>query len=425
MKNHKTLPLPGFLGLAILLGANAPGHAANLLAPFEIENANTLPSGVRNPRFKNLFLSIDSKFDSVGIAQPLAKTSNKLVTFGDILDSQARTSAADASSAQAIMNNAGIVASDSPGSTTGDVNVAADVKIPVLAYGVNDRLTLALAVPIYKADIQASTGFVASTKGQAFIDEAARTGTPVEAAKAAGKLNNAVNEKLTSYGYDPIQSDTVSGLGDMKLVAKYRLYSDDRNVIVLKPALTLPTGIAPNPDKAVDVPTGDGQWDTAAGLVWDYQLYSDIRVNTWGVYTAQMPDSIEKRIPERAGDAITPDKEIVSRNLGDQLGAGTGLTFGSLTRGFSLGVGYSYQYMNQDSYEGTRFAQERYRYLEDLNPAQDLHAATLMAGFATIDYFKEKSFFYPFQAFLAYSRILGGRNSNAADVFAAEMVMFF
>ena len=48
-----------------------------------------------------------------------------------------------------------------------------------------------------------------------------------------------------------------------------------------------------------------------------------------------------------------------------------------------------------------------------------------MGGFSTVEWFKQKKFFYPFQANVAYSRALAGRNVTSNDVVAAELVLFF
>ena len=52
-------------------------------------------------------------------------------------------------------------------------------------------------------------------------------------------------------------------------------------------------------------------------------------------------------------------------------------------------------------------------------------STTLMAGFSTVEWFKNKQFVYPFQANLVYTHPLKGRNASTADVFAGELVLFF
>jgi hypothetical protein len=74
---------------------------------------------------------------------------------------------------------------------------------------------------------------------------------------------------------------------------------------------------------------------------------------------------------------------------------------------------------------GKAFSAESYGYLENLTPVQALHSATLVAGFSTVDWFKEKKFFYPFQATLGYSQPVAGRNVTRNGLTTAELVLFF
>ncbi|MCC7442171.1 MAG: hypothetical protein IT285_11085, partial [Bdellovibrionales bacterium] len=196
--------------------------------------------------------------------------------------------------------------------------------------------------------------------------------------------------------------------------------------------VTAPTGTAPNVDKAVDIPTGDGQWDAGATIVGSYLfpktpgILPQVELAAFGGYNVQFADSIERRIPESADDRLSEDKEVVDRDLGDQLSAGGSVTFGNTRRGFSFGLGYTYQFMSEVAYSGSKYSVARYRYLSNFDqPEQEVHSATLMATFATIEWFKEGKFFYPFQAQLAWSRPFAGRNVGTADVVSAELVLFF
>ena len=175
------------------------------------------------------------------------------------------------------------------------------------------------------------------------------------------------------------------------------------------------------------IPTGDGQVDVGGMVIWDHQLSSDWKVMTNAGLEVQLPDSLDRRIPTTAGDPLSNDIESVSRNLGDKITLGTGLVFGNPRKGFSIGAGYTFQHMAATSFSGTRFNSTRYGLLEGLqaNQAQTMHSATLQASFATIEWFKEGKFFYPFQVHMTYSKPFAGRNVAAADLIAAEIVLFF
>ncbi|HTL11159.1 MAG TPA: hypothetical protein VL588_01645 [Bdellovibrionota bacterium] len=419
-----TLKASMALGLGVIAAAQSgPAMAANLTAPFDIENTAVLPKGVRNPRFKNIMIPLETKFNDNGVVEPLGQPLNKRVTWNDIVEAQTTTE--DKNLVAGSVSSMGMSGTDSPGSTTGQVNTAVDVKVPVLAMGVTDRLTLAVAVPVYHVDISTATGFVKSDQGQAFVNDVCSS-DPTKCNDAKRKLDDAINQKLTRLGYQPVQSRTVSNVGDIKFVGKYRLQFSDKHSIAFKPTITAPTGVAPNADQAVDVPTGDGQWDVGATVVEAYQLLPWLEVSANATYTNQLPDRIERRIPKSADDRLSSDRETLNRNLGDQYSVGWTLTFGDPHKGLSLATAYSFQYMDRVTYQGSMFSKDRYSFLEQFDqPEQWVHSATVMATFATIDWFKEGKFFYPFQAQVAYSRPFAGRNVAAADVLAAEIVLFF
>lgn len=406
--------------MLLLVGTSL--QAANITAPFEVEQSATLPKKVRNPRFRNVFIMMEDRFSDAGKVEPLAAKLNRPITFKEIINNQPDETQKNLVRGTLLAN--GISEDGIAGSTTGDVNTTVNVMLPTLAYGVNERLTMAVAVPVYKVSIRSGAGFARADDGQRFVDGAAASNT-MKANEAADKLNNAVAMKLTKLDYQPLKDEDFTAIGDVRVAGKYRVYRDGKNTFALKPVLTLPTGHAPNADKVVDIPTGDGQYDFGSSVIWDRQLLSWLRFGAMGNYTVQFPDRIDRRLPTSSTDSLSADKELVGRDSGDQMAAGASLTYGSLTRGFSLGAGYNFQFMNKASFKGEKYPVERYQLLEAQNPLQSLHSATVMAGFGTIDWFKEKKFVYPFQAFLAYSHPFKGRNVVAADVYSAELVMFF
>jgi hypothetical protein len=145
------------------------------------------------------------------------------------------------------------------------------------------------------------------------------------------------------------------------------------------------------------------------------------------MYTAQLPAYIERRLPVKFNDSLSDDKETLWRDLGDQITLGTGLQYRFPAIGVTVGGGYSFQYLTKTTYENGVLDPTGYRYrlLENEYPYQALHSMTATAGFSTVEWFRDKKFFYPFQANLAYSRPINGRNVTTNEVIAAELVLFF
>ncbi|MBI3542601.1 MAG: hypothetical protein HY075_04930, partial [Deltaproteobacteria bacterium] len=174
--------------LSLLLATTAV--AADLKAPFDFETTAVLPRGVRNPRFKDLVMYMDEKWGGSGGAELLGNKLNKAVSWRDIIDGQ------DDATLKAItegkVKQMGLDPDSPAGGTSGVVNTYVNAKVPVLAVGATEKLTLAVAVPVVTIQVNADTGFVKSDDAQRLINDIAKD-DPAKAQEAQDKLNNAVN----------------------------------------------------------------------------------------------------------------------------------------------------------------------------------------------------------------------------------------
>lgn len=416
-------PTRDVLVLAAAL-ATVSAFALDLKSPFDLETTKVLPKGVRNPRIKNVTMSVDSKYDSLGTALPLGDKLNKTVSWQDIVDAQPDQGKKD--DVTGVLAANGIPFDGSPGRTTGQVTTLANVMVPTLAVGITDRWTAAVAVPVMNIQVNADTGFIKSDDGQKFVDAACKSDV-TKCNEAKEKLNNAVNQKLSRLGYEPVSSKTVSGIGDVRLVNKYQLPLSERESLGFKQDLSLPTGKAPNADRALDVPTGEGHVNAGLTFIHDIKPfeYNEFNINTYAGYLYQFQDRIDRRLPKSADDSLSSDKETLTRKAGDVISAGTGVSYEFLSTGFTLGGGYAFQYMAPTKFDGSKYDINRYRLLDSMYPSQTIHSGVATAGFSTVHFYHQKKFVYPFQANLAYSRPFAGRNVTTNSVIAAELVLFF
>ncbi|MBY0470555.1 hypothetical protein K2X30_05250 [bacterium] len=403
--------------------ASANSFSGDISPPFDLESAETLPANVRNPRIRTIFSWVDSEFTKTGQPQLLGARLTQKVKWTDVINAQPAGLAR--AQMQGILQDAGISESGSPGNTIGTVQSYSETNVFAMAMGVSDRLSVAVAVPVVNLDVSVDTGFQRSVEGQTFVNRAAAA-NPLRGQEAAAKLNNAINEKATSNGYEPIRSTRVQSIGDIRLLGKYNLQRDESRATTAALIFALPTGVAPNPNKALDLPTGSGQVAVGAQILHDYFFNPRVKWNMFGGYNFYIPKSMEKRIPLAPGDAITPDKEKVMREAEHQMALGTSLKYTVPTLGVTVGAGYVYQYQNQVDYSGgSQFDPVRYRWLSDLVPEQELHSALATIGFSSVDWYRGGRFFYPFQANLAYNHQLSGKNVTQGDIFSAELVLFF
>lgn len=415
------------LGLAILTLGGLEALAGDLKAPFNLDSAQVLPKGVRNPRFLNVWMDVQNRWDGAGGLVPLGSKLNKAVTGDTVIAGVAREGSTKQASVSGLLRSAGLVGADVLGSTSGMVNSYADVHVPVLGMGITERWTAAVVVPILNIQVRADTGFIADAGANRFVNQASQAGSPVQAEEAKLKLESAIPNKLASLGYRPIQDETFAGIGDIQLVNKFQLVKQETQAFALKSIVTLPTGRTSDPDRVVDAPLGDGRWMVGAGGIYDrYGPGTDWRWSTWGTLTAQLPHETVKRIPASADDSLSADKESLVRTWGGLASVGSAITRSLPKAGLSVGVGYSYQVQTGSHYEGGQLGEaERYLALDQLQPIQELHSLTAVAGFSSVDWYKAGRFKIPLQANLTWSRPIAGRNVTNNDALSAELVLFF
>ncbi|MBI3556577.1 MAG: transporter, partial [Deltaproteobacteria bacterium] len=381
-----------------------------------------LPAGVRNPRIKDIVMYMDEKFGGNGGAEALGQKLNKTVSWRDVIDGG--DDATLKAMTQGKVQQLGFNLDDQAGSTTGVVNTYVNVKVPVIAAGITDKLTVALAVPIVTVQVNADTGLAKSPQADQLIASVCES-DPDKCQESSAKLNNAVNTKLQRLGYNPINSYTKTHVGDVKAVGKYQVWTGHNDGFAVKGEVTAPTGTPPNADNALDTPTGDGQTDVGAMLIYDRYLnaHHSLKSNVYGGYTVQTGDHIERRLPVSDTDSLSNDKELLARKLGDVIAAGASLSY-EFPFGLNFSAGYGFQRMAPTQYDGGKFADYRYRLLE-ANTGQVLHSATLGLGFSTVEMYKNHQFKAPFQLNMSYCKPLAGINVVKNDFMAFELVLFF
>jgi len=415
-----------FLSQSTLLAMAAlslPLWAGGLSTPFENETAAVLPKGIRSPRFKSINTWVENGFDAEGTQHELAYKLNKQILFSDTVKSAATVD--EKNQLKGTLDASSIPETASAGQVTGIVNAYVNANVPVFAVGVTDQWTLAAALPVYNVHVAVQTGFVASANTIQLMNKV-RELNPVKAFEAEQKLSNPLASKLQQLGYQDLKSEDFSAPGDAKVVSKYCFYKTELDTLTWKMEATLPTGKTAQQDKLIDFPTGDGQTDVGTGLIWDRAFSNGVTWNAFGFYNYQTPDKLDRRIPTSSGDPLSSDIENVQRKLGDQMTVGTSLQYGTSAGGFYTSLGYSYQSMAATHYSGSLFAgTERYQWLEELSPSQELTSMVAQLGYSSIAAYRAKSFAVPLQAHLGYGHPIAGKNTTAADVYMAELVMFF
>lgn len=417
---------------ALILAIYSSHSLAAGVSPFyDFASTTVLPKGIRSLSFKTIGTAPSNRLGNDGASAPLGAALTQDVTFQALIDGKPNpedrdTAFAEAQKAElkAFLENNGFSTEDLAGKTTAEINIVAAIVTPVLAYGMSNNWSLGLAVPVYQYRSSVRTGFVANKNIDKIAQILKEKGMTEELVTLEESLENPVQAKMAKNVYVPPRSMNKTMLGDIKLVSKYRFYRQELIELVAYNELTLPTGNAPDAYKALDLTSGDGQIDLNLGLISAIQVSDGFRFISQLGYIFELPDKLERRIPEDSGSRITPDMDPnTRRDIGDQAYAQFVGEYVPYT-GFALNAAYGFKYKAKDRYSGAKFAMNRYKFLET-ETRQNIHTAQAGASYSTIDLYRAKKFAVPLKAGLNYTHVLAGKNVMDASVYAFELSMFF
>ena len=406
--------------LATLVATQA--HASGLIAPISLDSAQVMPKGVRSVRLAGFTFQADDKYDGAGHIVNLANEINKPITLRQLADAQPK--GFERGQFKGGLESLDLNLDDVIGQTNGSVDTRITTTVPVIAWGVTKNLTLAVAVPVIYSNMNVAVGWTANANMQAVLDKAVAKGLGSKVISKEAMLQNVVQTKLEMLGYKPLVSETHTDLGDVNLVAKYQLLKGDQYAVALAGRLVLPTGRTADTDKVIDIAGGDGQWDAGLGLASDYFITSKLSVTGSVGYLYQIDAIKRKRIPNTWDDTLSSDiDERVNEKYGNIFGTGAGVRW-AVHPVVTLGVGYSYQSKEGDSYAGGKYEQARYDILAK-DSVQTLQAAQAQISLSTIDLFLKKKFVAPLEMSLGFTGIMSAQNVPLANITSLELVSYF
>jgi hypothetical protein len=411
MHNFRTLLRTS---LALTIGLSFTAEA--------FENTQVLPKGVRNLNLRSVNTEFDEKSGPNGTPVPLAEPLMEDLTFALIAKGEEKLRG---DQIRAFLTTEGFEESDSVGEFTADVNGRISVFAPISSYGLTDRHTVALAVPVYSASTSASVGFQPNENASAFLAALSRpeNNQTIAAREAGDKINNAVarlNDKLVDNNYKAIQDWNAQGLGDITVASKYRALSTNVLGVATTNGIVAPTGREDDPEILTDIPFGDGQWDIFSQLAFDQTIVKGLVVNQFGKYTVQLPGSKTVRALEN-DESIEVPYTSTRFKLGDKIDAGASLQW-SPAFGLVSGVGYTYFQKFGDLYKDTRAETKG---LLEKNTDQLAHNSEVQFGYSTIPHYQAGIFAVPMEVKLTFIRQMSSRNMPITDLAQFDLNLFF
>ena len=391
-------------------------------AAFGFESAKVLPKGVRNVNIRSVNTDLSHKTDRSGNSVPLSKPLAQDLTFEKIANGEDQL---NADLLRGFLLENGFDESDSVGRFSADLQGHINVTAPIIAYGLTDKTTIAVAIPYYDAATAVEVGFSPNETAVAFLTALAddKNNNASKAAEVAGKLNNAVgrlNDKLATNGYRELEDWNARGLGDVTIAAKHALVQQSKLELAATGGLVAPTGRVDDPDILNDIAFGDGQWDVFGQATVDEHVGNSITLNQFAKYTHQLPG--RKPVREATDEeAIEVEKKQARFKLGDKVDLGTSVQW-QPSFGLVSGVGYTYFQKYADLYRDVEGAAKDKL---ERDTEQRAHNTEFVLGYSTVPLFKRGEFAVPFEMKLTYVRQLASRNMPVTDLAQFDLSLFF
>lgn len=386
------------------------------------ENAKVLPSHVRNLNIRTVNTNIAQKTDDFGKSQPLAQPLAQNLTFAKIAQGEDILAAKQL---EGFLLTEGLSLKDAVGNFTADLRGHIGVSAAILSYGVSDRLTLAVALPYYRASTAISVGFKKSDIGQRFLNSLARQDNNNQAAarEAGGKLNNAVgrlNDKLQENGFRSLNDWHDAGFGDVTLAGKYQMLKNETLIMATTAGVVAPTGRTDDPNILNDVAFGDGQFDVFGQIAGDQPLLTDVVLNEYAKYTVQLPGQRNLR-QTTADESIEVENRTTKFKLGDKLDAGVASVY-QPSFGLVAGVGYNYMRKFGDVY---REVDADVKTKLEGGTDQQAHNAEVQLGYSALGLYQRGLIAAPFEVKLTYTKQLASQNLPITDLAQLDLNLFF
>lgn len=396
--------------------------ASGLLAPIALDSAQVMPKGVRSVRLAGFTFQTDDKYNGNGSIVSLANEINRPVSLRQLADAQPK--GFERGQFKGGLESLGLDLDSVVGTTNGAVDTRVTTTLPIFVWGVSQKLTLAMAIPVVYSNMNVATGWTANGNMQKVVDTAVAKGLGSKVIAKEQALQNVVQTKIEMLGYKPLVSETHTDLGDINLVAKYQLLKGDQYAVAVAPRVVLPTGRVADSDKVIDIAGGDGQWDLGLGLAGDYFVTSKLSLTASTGYTYQINSFKRKRIPLNWDESLSSDiDESTREKFGNILTTGLGVRW-QVHPVVTLGAGYSYQTKEGDTYSGSKYEQSRYDILAK-DTVQTLQAAQAVLSLSTVDLFLKKKFVAPLEVNLGFTGIVAAQNVPLANLTSLELVSYF
>lgn len=304
-----------------------------------------------------------------------------------------------------------------------------EVNAYAFAYGVTNRLTAYIGLPIYDARVNlnyktvqnSSKEKVAEALQKEYGDDWAQTlGNIVDQVYDidAGIIQSAF---VNTLGYDELGSWSGTGLGDMEFGLFYNFLREYKYGMFTRFGGVAPTGYVDDPDIIQDIGFGDGQWDAFVEYGGAYIINKNFILNAETRYTYQFASEKRLRVPISEDIPLSDETATFTEKLGNRLETRVGIEF--LPNDW-LRVAPTLINVYTEQAEYTSSDDDANRLLA-LNTESSSRSFRIDTRLTSTNLFQQGRFPLPVQLTFSVQNMLEGRNVPRTDLVEFEFRMFF
>ncbi len=404
------------LKFLLLLSLFNVANAKEVLSSYNFLANDLLPQGVFTFGYNRGRTSvITNRYNDNGRRITNDAWNSRDLSFNDLVESSKdKTDKVLSSSA---FKAFGVELDSQAGSVENNLNVNTSSEVFVLGYGINKKSNFFIIIPTVNVSFDIESTFKASDSYNKLIGDLRNSGQAQKADYLEQVKRAPLKTRLNDNGQRlPTDINSISNI--------YLNYRRQFDGLISDTFAIIPYGYKYKTSDFIDFRLNDNSLGIKQGLGYDYYLNKSSILGLYGSYHYRSPFKMDYRIPRTQNDPMSSDvEEDVNIKYGDQVDMSTQFAYkwNSLLGNY---INFRYLYSFQDSYQGSRFGQERYELLERETDSKSLSAQVGLT-INTISSFIAKKFILPIDFNIQYSKTLYAQNSFDADWVSLNLMVFY
>lgn len=398
--------------------------SSTLLPNIVGEATGSLPQG----RFMVSVLSLTTPLEGRSLVngdnQTFSSLFNRNLSWQTLIDSQPERAA----QVQGLLSANGISDfNQSAGTFAGTFAGRAETMVPVVGYGITDRIGAFFVLPIITFKTSYSSSYQASSSAQSLINNLESSNQSQAAAEMAQSLNQGLSLQLAKAGYASTPDRTVKRVGDLRMEIPVPLTESTKPLQwITSTQAIFPTADRAELDDLFGFSGGEKRFALGQKLTAAW-IPQGLRRSTLLASTSLMVPfgtEMKLRIPKNSTDFLPSDIDPATAVSGGALAT----AFTSFRYDWStlIGTKLSYQFQRrfQKSFQGSAFDPARYQYLSSLTE-ESLHSVQVGVEINTIRAFLDGKFLLPGMVSLGAGFPLMSQNSINTATYLLQGAIFF